>query len=516
MKDLQPEKASQLSENVNTTEANLVVFAMSADNSDIEAHSFNLKANSLASATLIEIKDEEFLKECAPVRVIHEVSLTVDKSRIEGSIKDSVESLISSFLSLSLNMRDSKYSIQLNSKVKKTVLDLYNEIEDKETHDIDDLTAPNDLKKKMKEKLAKKRVSLKLPLVFSSSKVAGDELEQIKELSLADVTSFKVKIDVLMFMVIKSSIAILAKSIHSAMIQQLRQISLSLIENSGDAMLPLVECYNCYLKDVTCHFVSVVYSINKADEDLVEMRTKLHKSLVLPMNRPVIRRTNQYTENITGYLWNTHEGLKSGLKGGIPSIVFGTYTYHHYMQDNFDDNQWGCAYRSLQTVVSWFRHQGYTSKPIPTHKDIQQALVDVGDKEPSFVGSRKWIGSQEVGFVLNHLYGVTSKVMFVNAGSELADKGRELSHHFETQGTPIMIGGGCLAHTIIGVDFNAQKGDLRFLILDPHYTGGEDLVEIQKKVSRQLVRFTCYSTGLLFLGMVWLEATIFLGQTFIL
>lgn len=44
---------------------------------------------------------------------------------------------------------------------------------------------------------------------------------------------------------------------------------------------------------------------------------------------------------------------------------------------------------------------------------ICQALVDVGDKEPRFVGSRQWIGSIEVQAVLNHLLGVTSKIMFV-------------------------------------------------------------------------------------------------------
>ena len=30
--------------------------------------------------------------------------------------------------------------------------------------------------------------------------------------------------------------------------------------------------------------------------------------------------------------------------------------------------------------------------------------------------------------------------MFVSSGAELANKGRELAMHFETQGTPIMIG----------------------------------------------------------------------------
>lgn len=53
-------------------------------------------------------------------------------------------------------------------------------------------------------------------------------------------------------------------------------------------------------------------------------------------------------------------------------LVQGIYSYHHYMQDRMDDKGWGCAYRSLQTISSWFRQQGYVERPVPTHKDIQQ------------------------------------------------------------------------------------------------------------------------------------------------
>jgi len=42
------------------------------------------------------------------------------------------------------------------------------------------------------------------------------------------------------------------------------------------------------------------------------------------------------------------------------------------MQDGYDDSGWGCAYRSLQTIVSWLRMQGYTDKSIPSHSEIQQ------------------------------------------------------------------------------------------------------------------------------------------------
>lgn len=53
-------------------------------------------------------------------------------------------------------------------------------------------------------------------------------------------------------------------------------------------------------------------------------------------------------------------------------LVHGVYSYHHYMQDRTDDSGWGCAYRSLQTICSWFKQQGYIDAPIPTHKEIQQ------------------------------------------------------------------------------------------------------------------------------------------------
>lgn len=50
----------------------------------------------------------------------------------------------------------------------------------------------------------------------------------------------------------------------------------------------------------------------------------------------------------------------------------------HRVQDKFDDSGWGCAYRSLQTLWSWLRIQHYTSAPVPSHRQIQQTLVDIG------------------------------------------------------------------------------------------------------------------------------------------
>jgi hypothetical protein len=65
------------------------------------------------------------------------------------------------------------------------------------------------------------------------------------------------------------------------------------------------------------------------------------------------------------------------------------------------------------------------------------------------------------------------QMVTVNQGADIPSKARELAQHFVTQGTPVMIGGGVLAYTLLGVAFNEDTGEAAFLILDPHYTGGE-------------------------------------------
>ncbi|XP_064481423.1 ufm1-specific protease 2-like [Ornithodoros turicata] len=232
------------------------------------------------------------------------------------------------------------------------------------------------------------------------------------------------------------------------------------------------------------HWVTVFYPAEVSEADLASYRKELHRLLLLPCNRPLFRRANHFAfpEELAAdpYLRNTHLGLNPP-SGCQVQLLRGQYQYRHYMQDRIDDKGWGCAYRSLQTIVSWFRIQGYTGQPVPSHREIQQALVNIGDKPSSFVGSKQWIGSMEVGYCLNNLLGVESKTLCVNAGAEMSSRARELMAHFDTQGTPIMIGGGVLAHTIIGIAFNEKTGDAHYLILDPHYTGGEDLSVIQNK-----------------------------------
>jgi hypothetical protein len=131
-------------------------------------------------------------------------------------------------------------------------------------------------------------------------------------------------------------------------------------------------------------------------EELREERKALHMRLGLPLNRPVFRSTcalrlgaaEQQLQQQQGRLRDVHVGLPaSGVPGATLHLLDGSYAFYHYMQDRVDDRGWGCAYRSLQTIASFFRLNGYTTKPIPSHRQIQQVLVDIGAcvYEPTYV-----------------------------------------------------------------------------------------------------------------------------------
>ena len=167
----------------------------------------------------------------------------------------------------------------------------------------------------------------------------------------------------------------------------------------------------------------------------------------------------------------------------LRAMISGDYHYYHYNQDNFSDAGWGCAYRSLQTILSWFILNTSVGKniKIPTIPEIQTILVKLGDKDKKIIGSTDWIGAIEVNLVLNELLGIDNQILYVPSGSELNSKGRELLYHFQHNKTPVMVGGGVFAYTILGVDYDKVKGECKFLILDPHYAGEDDIKNIINK-----------------------------------
>ncbi|XP_050224687.1 probable Ufm1-specific protease isoform X2 [Mercurialis annua] len=133
------------------------------------------------------------------------------------------------------------------------------------------------------------------------------------------------------------------------------------------------------------HPITVVYELNYGETELkqVEVRRSLHLRLGLPYDRPLLRVANALDFSMVKdssvvksrrkgsfLLKDVHIGIpSSGVSGGVVSLVQGSYDYHHYLQDGFDDSGWGCAYRSLQTIISWFRLQHYTAIEVPSHSN---------------------------------------------------------------------------------------------------------------------------------------------------
>ncbi|KAE9548929.1 hypothetical protein FO519_007856 [Halicephalobus sp. NKZ332] len=183
--------------------------------------------------------------------------------------------------------------------------------------------------------------------------------------------------------------------------------------------------------------------------------------------------------NFGNFLVNPHSKVNHKAKD-LCRIIQSDYVYYHYQCDGFDDSGWGCAYRSLQTIWSWLCFKRRVNRMPPSHKEIQECLVSIGDKPEKFIGSTGWIGSFEIGYVLQNLAKVEFRSLSSNTGKDLDEHGRALAYHFEHDGAPVMIGGGQYAHTILGVDYNRKSGECEFLILDPHYTGKDDLNAVVK------------------------------------
>jgi hypothetical protein len=206
------------------------------------------------------------------------------------------------------------------------------------------------------------------------------------------------------------------------------------------------------------------------------------ETLQLPASKFIRKESNLSASKYTPKkLLNVHEHNKKVISQyGFRAVVKGNYEYFHYCQDGDSDKGWGCAYRSLQTLFSWFLLNGFNKEgvTIPSIETIQRTLVKIGDKDPKIIGSNDWIGAMEVSYILNELLGIDSTINFVASGKDLDSLGRELIYHFENQGTPIMIGGGVYAYTILGVEYDRVKGNCLFLILDPHFPGDEDIKTI--------------------------------------
>ena len=72
-------------------------------------------------------------------------------------------------------------------------------------------------------------------------------------------------------------------------------------------------------------------------------------------------------------------------------------------------------------------------RPAPAGLIQLREPTAAGDKQRSFVGSSQWIGAIELGYVLDTLLGITSRVITVSDGADMDQTARQIAQHFDTQ-----------------------------------------------------------------------------------
>jgi hypothetical protein len=153
------------------------------------------------------------------------------------------------------------------------------------------------------------------------------------------------------------------------------------------------------------------------------------------------------------------------------------------MQDKTDDKGWGCAYRSYQTTLSWFVEQNLCEPglQIPSIAEIQATLKRVDHAHENLrVGSKAWIGTVEASNLLQDL-DILCKLHYVNPPDDLPSYSLQLLEHFRTQGTPVVMGAGEYAYTMVGLVYDPDSGASAYAIVDPHYTGADEWKPILTK-----------------------------------
>lgn len=286
-----------------------------------------------------------------------------------------------------------------------------------------------------------------------------------------------------------------AKNLKEILLEQFSKISAHALALKDELQNNTLSSSVVYYKNIYTpipYLITIKNTINKEGEnitftkseitDLQTLKTEYSLNSLIWFNSSLNGFTEIYKPS---HLVSPHLIIDRPLPNEyvVRATVKGDYEYFHYNHEGVSDAGWGCAYRSLQSVFSWFLLNTNIGKQrtVPTIEEIQKTLVRIGDKDKKLIGSTDWIGAVEVNLVLNELLGIDSQIMHVSSGHEVSSKGRDLVYHFNHVGCPVMIGGGKFAYTILGVEYDRVKGECMFLILDPHYGGSDDPKTVTNK-----------------------------------
>ena len=100
----------------------------------------------------------------------------------------------------------------------------------------------------------------------------------------------------------------------------------------------------------------------------------IEKKLHLYTTKFINKNAIKPKENKVSRLVNVHSQINREIgKYSKRFLVKGRYEYFHYGQYGFNDKNWGCGSRSLQTLYSWFLMNGFSTKK----KDKVPSIIDI-------------------------------------------------------------------------------------------------------------------------------------------
>ena len=123
-----------------------------------------------------------------------------------------------------------------------------------------------------------------------------------------------------------------------------------------------------------------------------------------------------------------------------------------------------------KTVISWINHnlEGCENPKVESIIKYQAILESMEQNVTE--GGREWIGTIEVGYVIDLLFNTPCRIINCPSRDNLNAYFGEIKDHFEKGGSPLMLGGGrdYGSKGIFGISKN-HNGELMLLIVDPHY-----------------------------------------------
>jgi hypothetical protein len=194
-------------------------------------------------------------------------------------------------------------------------------------------------------------------------------------------------------------------------------------------------------------------SIEQVMQTVVDAKSDVQGSRAFP----IIPRSVSVVANPHRAIRDVHYHVPSGHpKDAI--IVRDGYHYYHYNVDGYEDAGWGCAYRVIQTMISWFLD---VIGDIPRIEEMQRILKRIDFAHATIeIGSKQWIGCIEASEILGEVSDgrISCRILHAQNLDDLESIiFNEIRNHLVDVGSPVMIGAGNYAFTIIGVSSETKK-----------------------------------------------------------